>query len=59
MEYCVELENVKKRYGRTYILNGISVSLKKGKIYGLLGINGAGKTTMLRVIAIIPEGLRF
>lgn len=56
MEYCVELENVKKRYGRTYILNGISVSLKKGKIYGLLGINGAGKTTMLRVIAgLIPN----
>lgn len=56
MEYSVELENIKKRYGRIYILDDISVSLQKGKIYGLLGPNGAGKTTMLRVIAgLIPS----
>lgn len=56
MEHSVELENIKKRYGRKYILDDISVSLQKGKIYGLLGANGAGKTTMLRVITgLIPS----
>lgn len=56
MAYIVEFEKVKKRYGRTLILDDISVSLERGKIYGLLGANGAGKTTMLRVITgLIPN----
>ncbi len=55
MEYVIELEKIKKRYGKTLVLNNISVKMEKGKIYGLLGTNGAGKTTMLRVIAgLIP-----
>lgn len=56
MEYVIELEKIKKRYGKNFILNDISIKMEKGKIYGLLGTNGAGKTTMLRVIAgLIPN----
>lgn len=55
MEYAVELEKIKKRYGKNFVLNDISIKMEKGKIYGLLGTNGAGKTTMLRIITgLIP-----
>lgn len=39
------------RYGRTAALDGVSFSLEGGKIYGLLGRNGAGKTSLLSVLA--------
>lgn len=49
-------DNVQKRYGRHKILNGVSMSVKKGEIYGLLGKNGSGKTTMFRIITgLIPN----
>lgn len=50
MEYIVEMEDINKKYGRFSVLNDISMNLEKGKIYGLLGENGAGKTTIIRII---------
>ncbi len=38
-------KNLKKKYGQRYVVNDISLSLKRGEIVGLLGPNGAGKTT--------------
>ncbi len=46
----IELKNVSKRFGGTCALDGVSLTLEGAKIYGLLGNNGAGKTTMLNII---------
>lgn len=45
----LELLNVTKTYGNIVALNAVNLSLKKGSIVGLLGPNGSGKTTMLKL----------
>lgn len=45
----LELKAVKKRYGKKTVLDGVNLTLEPGKIYGLIGRNGAGKTTMLSI----------
>jgi lipopolysaccharide export system ATP-binding protein len=42
--------NLKKKYGKRYVLKGIDIFFEKGKITGLLGPNGAGKTTTFLII---------
>lgn len=49
-EKLVELKNVTKKYKNTVAVNEVSLTLEKGKIYGLVGKNGAGKTTIMRII---------
>ncbi|MBR5646834.1 MAG: ABC transporter ATP-binding protein [Treponema sp.] len=46
-----ELKNVTKKYGKKTALDNVSLSLPKGQIVGLLGPNGSGKTTMLKLAA--------
>ena len=43
-------ENIKKKYGRRNVVNGVSVQVEQGEIVGLLGPNGAGKTTSFYMI---------
>lgn len=50
MKTILECKNLTKRYGRTQALSGINLSLKAGRIIGLLGPNGSGKTTMIKLI---------
>ncbi|HLZ61227.1 MAG TPA: ABC transporter ATP-binding protein [Ktedonosporobacter sp.] len=50
MNTVVEIQRLTKRYGQVVALNEISFSLETGKIYGLLGRNGAGKTTIMQLI---------
>jgi sodium transport system ATP-binding protein len=47
----IEVRGLKKRFGATQALNNLSFSAAGGSITGLLGANGAGKTTCLRIIA--------
>lgn len=46
----LRLNNVVKTYGEFTAVNGISLDIPKGSIYGFLGPNGAGKTTTIRMI---------
>ena len=43
-------ENIVKRFGAVTALNGVSLHLKKGEMMGILGDNGAGKSTMIKVL---------
>lgn len=53
-ESMLDIISLEKAYGKNQVIKGISLSIKKGQVFGLLGINGAGKTTLLEII----EGLR-
>ena len=51
MPASVEFIEVRKSYGAQPVLRGVSFSVARGEIVGLLGPNGCGKTTTLRLIA--------
>lgn len=46
----LEMENVSKKIGLDYVLNDINLSMEKGRVYGLQGKNGCGKSMLMRVI---------
>ncbi|MBZ5858242.1 ABC transporter ATP-binding protein [Flavihumibacter profundi] len=46
----LELTNITKSYGKVKALNGISLAVPEGAIFGILGPNGSGKTTLLSII---------
>ena len=50
MSKVVEVRQLTKSYGNVMAVNQVSFSIEAGKIYGLLGRNGAGKTTIMRLI---------
>lgn len=56
MNEILRVENLSKAFGRKSVLREFSLRLEKGKVYGLLGKNGEGKTTLIRIImGIIPS----
>jgi ABC-2 type transport system ATP-binding protein len=54
-ESVLQLDNVVKTYGDFTAVNGISLDIPRGSIYGFLGPNGAGKTTTIRMILDIVK----
>ena len=54
MSDALQVKGLKKNYGNIPVLKGIDFSVRRGEIFALLGVNGAGKTTALECI----EGLR-
>lgn len=50
MNELVEIKNLTKSYGGAPAVNHVSLTLTKGKIVGLLGPNGSGKTTMIKML---------
>ena len=59
MEYLLSTNNLTKIYGKQRAVDKVNIHIRKGDIYGLIGKNGAGKTTILRMLgglAKVSEG---
>lgn len=57
-EKMIRVENLSKRYGKKQALNGLSFRVAEGEIIGLVGKNGAGKSTALKILSaqMLPSG---
>lgn len=51
MENIVEISNLTKKFNKQIVLNDITASFEKGKIHGIIGRNGSGKTVLFKCIA--------
>ena len=49
-ENVIEITNVTKKFGSAEVLKNVSINFEKGKIHGLIGRNGSGKTMLMRAI---------
>ena len=54
---CIEAHNIRKAYGNVEALRGVSLAVSPGEILGLIGPDGAGKTTLFRILTtlILPD----
>ncbi len=52
---CIEANGLVRKFGKTEVLHGITMTIRQGEIFGLLGPSGAGKTTLVKLIAGIEE----
>lgn len=50
MEYVIETQNLTKKYQTATVVDQLNLHVPRGKIYGLLGRNGAGKTTIMKMM---------
>ena len=50
MTAVVEVEDLRKHYGKVHAVDGVTFTLEENRIYGLLGRNGAGKTTLMSLL---------
>ena len=46
----ITVKNISKAYNKTQALKNISFDVKKGELFGLIGPDGAGKTTLMRIL---------
>lgn len=56
-EYAIRCEGISKHYGATPALGNLSFSVRKGEIFGIIGPDGAGKTTLFRILTtlLLPD----
>lgn len=51
----IKIKNLTKEYGKLKAVNGLSLEIKKGEIFALLGLNGAGKSTTIKILCGLTE----
>ena len=49
----IHMENIRKSYDNIPALKGISLQIQQGELFGLIGPDGAGKTTLIRILATL------
>ena len=49
----LQAEKITKKFGEQTALNGVDLTIEDGEFFGLLGSNGAGKTTMIRILSTL------
>jgi len=49
-DFVLQLENIGKKYGDNVVLKDVSLAVKRGEIYALVGENGAGKSTLMNIL---------
>lgn len=56
-EFAISCEGISKRYGKTQALDNLSFSVKRGEIFGFIGPDGAGKTSLFRILTtlLLPD----
>ena len=59
-DYCIEIQELTKRYGEFTAVDKVSFRVREGSLFGFLGVNGAGKTTVINMLATLlkPDGGR-
>lgn len=55
MDYAIQTEQLGKKYDTNWAVQNIAIHVPKGKIYGLLGRNGAGKTTIMKMLVGLTQ----
>ena len=53
MNNTIEINNLSKSYDKLVALDDISLSIKSGELFGLLGPDGAGKTTLFKILSTL------
>ena len=51
--FAVSVQNIRKSYGKTVALNDLSFDVERGELFGIIGPDGAGKTTLFRILATL------
>lgn len=61
MEFVVKTDNLTKKYKKNIAVNSVNMNISKGDIYGFVGENGSGKTTVIRLLTglIFPDSGSF
>ena len=57
MEHAVVIDNVTKKYGAVEALKGVSLTVPSGELFGIIGPDGAGKTSLFRILTtlLLPD----
>ncbi|WBU36960.1 ABC transporter ATP-binding protein [Homoserinibacter sp. YIM 151385] len=55
MSAAIELRGLEKSYGEVAVLRGVDLAVERGSIHALLGSNGAGKTTAIRILSTLSR----